>query len=81
MDYDCVAVFLSRCTSRGFRRSLQINPHPTLIKCGFNPAEAARLVASLSRSTFEKDKIAITFEKIAYSNVAGNTSAQDDWDS
>ena len=80
MEYKTTAVFLSRCTSRGFRRSLQINPYPTLIKCGFDSGEAAQLVAALSMSVFEQQRIAFTFQKIAYSNIAGNTSAQDDWD-
>jgi hypothetical protein len=78
MDYKRIAVFLSRCTSRGFRRSLQINPYATLIKCGFDPGEAHRLTGSLGTSASEKGKVSLVFQKIAY--TFDYTSVPDDWD-
>ena len=84
MDYDRVAAFLSRCTSQKFRRSLQVNPSTALCKCGFDPVEAARLTASLTRTeandTHELERFAFSFSKITFNSAKGKKSSTDDWD-
>ncbi len=84
MDYDRLALFLAGYTTGGFRRSLHAAPQATLTKCGFNPAEAAQLAASMARHGHGKDKyeltkIQFTFSKISNPNNNPGTSMTDNW--
>ena len=84
MDYDRLALFLAGYTTGGFRRSLRTMPQATLTKCGFSPAEAALLAASLSKhshggDTREQTRVQYTFQKISQTNTASGTSSTDDW--
>ncbi|HXP06782.1 MAG TPA: hypothetical protein VN808_21885 [Stellaceae bacterium] len=84
MDYDRLAMFLSNCTTPGFRRSLGVSPHDTLGKCGFHPGEAALLIASLAKGhtggagTHERLRVNYTFQQIDISGTGGS-SFNDDW--
>jgi hypothetical protein len=80
MDYDRLALFLSICTTPGFRRSLRFSPHATLSKCGFHPAEVALLAGTLAsmRDTHEGERISFAFQKIDIS-VKKDSGFQDDW--
>jgi hypothetical protein len=52
MNYDQVALFLSSCTTPGFRRSLSMSAIDTLQRCGFHANEASILAASLGQGTW-----------------------------
>lgn len=86
MDYYRVALFLAAYTTDGFRRSLRASPQATLLKCGFDPGEAAQLAASLSKhshigDTHEVARIQFTFQKITATSADGSKSQPDDWSS
>ena len=93
MDCNRLALFLAGYTTLGFRQSLHNSPHATLIKCGFNPGEAALLAVSVTKhtagssakhetsaDTHELERIRLTFQQISRSFSDGGKTASDDWD-
>jgi len=88
MDYDQMALFLSSCTTPGFRRSLTTLPHDTLQRVGFQGAEIGRLTGSLTKmrgqasapgSAREFTAIGFTFNKIELGTKLGKKAFSDDW--
>lgn len=84
MDYDRLTLFLSNCTTPGFRRSLGATPHDTLREIGFHPGEAALLIGSLTKHTTgggtpEKTRVGFTFQKIDVPFSSGKSAFKDDW--
>ncbi|HEV2189907.1 MAG TPA: hypothetical protein VGR70_22050 [Stellaceae bacterium] len=84
MDYDRLALFLAGYTTGGFRRSLRTTPQATLVKCGFNPGEAALLAASVAKhsranDTYEVTRVQFAFQKINEPHKNPNVGMTDDW--
>ena len=85
MDYDQVAMFLSKCTTRGLRRSLQIAPYDTLTQCGFQGPEISWLTQSLTKqqyggnSWFEQTSVSLAFQSITPTSVGHKKRLHDDW--
>ena len=85
MDYDRLALFLSTCTTLGFRRSLGATPLDTLHEIGFHPGEAALLNGSLTKHHtggkglhHEGLLVDYTFQQITKSG-SGKSSFKDSW--
>lgn len=84
MEYDQLALFLLGYTTGGFRRSLQASPQATLTQCGFNPAEAAQLAASMAKhgragGAYELTRIQLTFQQITKKHPHPGPSMTDNW--
>ena len=88
MNSDRLARFLLTRTVPGFRWGLRSNPYLVLRKAGFHAGEVAQLVASIEKfkrgrpkswNVHELEQFALTFNFVAVENVAGSTSASDDW--
>ena len=90
MDYDRIALMLLvRGSSRGFRKALKQSTSATLNKAGFNPGEVTQLAAALNKIKMTQpnlwnfaieQEVVFSFRTIAVGNVAGSTSAADDWE-
>ena len=90
MDYDRLALMLLvRGSSRGLRKALKQSPAGALGKAGFSPPEVTQLVTALNKIKTTKplawhvafeQEVAFVFQKIDVENVAGSSSATDDWD-
>jgi hypothetical protein len=81
MDYDRLALFLATCTSRNFQRSLQTNPHATLLKCGFHPGEAAALAGAAAKNKglqlHDIERFSFDFQSITQTNLSGKPGKSD----